>query len=102
MQAGQRIAHLALEFGARHKGRHRIDDQNVDGAGAHQRVGDLERLFAGVGLGDQQIADVDAQLLRIAGVERVLGVDEGAGAALLLRFGQHVQRQRRLARAFRP
>jgi hypothetical protein len=30
----------------------------------------------------------------------VLGVDEGAGAAGLLRLGDHVQRQRRLARAF--
>ena len=78
-----------------------VDHDHVDGAGAHQRVGDLERLLAGVGLGDQEVVDVDAQLLGVAGVERVLGVDEGADAALLLGLGDDVQRQRGLARAFR-
>jgi hypothetical protein len=80
----------------------RIHHQHVDGAGAHQRVGDLERLLAGIGLGDQQVVDVDAELLGVAGIERVLGIDEGAGAALLLRLGDGVQRQRRLARASGP
>ena len=32
----------------------------------------------------------------------MLGVDKGAGTALFLRLGNHVQRERRLARAFRP
>src|SRR6185437_8840833 len=32
----------------------------------------------------------------------MLGVDEGAGAALLLGLGDDMQRERRLARAFRP
>jgi hypothetical protein len=32
----------------------------------------------------------------------MFGVDEGADAALLLFLGHHMQRQRRLARAFRP
>jgi hypothetical protein len=29
---------------------------------AHERLGDLERLLAGVGLRDQQLVDVDAEL----------------------------------------
>ena len=40
----------------------------------------------------------DAELARVADVERVLGVDEGAHAARALRLGDRVQRQRRLAR----
>jgi hypothetical protein len=96
------VAHLAFEFGARRQRRHRVDHQHVDGAGAHQRVGDLQRLLAGVGLRDQQVRRGDAELAGIDRVERVLGVDEGADAALLLRLGDGVQRQRRLARAFRP
>src|SRR5688572_1647510 len=32
----------------------------------------------------------------------MLGIDEGADAAVLLGFGDHVQRECRLARAFRP
>ena len=68
---------------------------------AHQGVGDLERLLAGVGLRDQQLVDVDAELSGVAGIERVLGVDEGADAARLLRLGDAVQGERGLARGFR-
>jgi hypothetical protein len=61
----------------------------------------LTRLLAGIGLADQQVVDIDAQLARIERIERVLGVDEGASAAALLRFGDRVQGERGLARAFR-
>ena len=40
---------------------------------------------------------LDAELARVADVERVLGVDERAHAAGALRLGDRVQRQRRLA-----
>ena len=49
-----------------------------------------------------RFVDIDAELAGIDRVERMLGIDEGADAALLLRLGDGVQRQRRLARAFRP
>ena len=38
-------------------------DDDVDRARADQHLGDLERLLAGVGLGDQQLVDVDADAL---------------------------------------
>ena len=101
LQPHVRVAHLAFDLGPRHQGRHRVDDQDVDGAAAHQHVGDLERLLAGVGLGDEQLVAVDAELLGIDGVERVLGVDEGRDAVQPLGFGDRVQRQRRLAGGFR-
>ena len=50
---------------------------------------------------DQQVLQVDAELLRVLDVERVLGVDEGAGAAELLHLGDDLQRERGLARRFR-
>ena len=67
LQAGQLIAHLAFDFGLGHERRDRVDDDDVDAAGAHQHVGDFEPLLAGVRLRDQQVADVDAEL---AGVDR--------------------------------
>ena len=79
-----------------------IDHQHVDRAGAHQRVGDLERLLAVVGLRNQEVIDIDAELPRIDRIERVLGIDEGADAALLLGLGDGVQRERGLAGGFRP
>ena len=39
--------------------------------------------------------------LRVRRIERVLDVDEGGRAAVLLRFGDHVERQRRLTARFR-
>ena len=101
LQAGQRIAHLAFEFGLGRQRRDRVDHHDVDAAGAHQRVGDLQRLFAGVGLGDQHLVDVDAELLGVARIERMFGVDIGGDAALLLDLGHDMQRQRGLARGFR-
>jgi len=95
------VAHFAVELGPRHQRRHRIDHQYVDRARAHQGVGDLQRLFAGVGLRDQEVVDVDAEFARIGGVQRVFRVDEGASAAALLRLGNGMQRERGLARGFR-
>ena len=96
------VAHLALDLGARHQGGDRIDDEDVDRVRADQSVGDLERLLAGIGLRDDQLIDIDAQLLGIDRVERMLGVDEGGGAAVALRLGDDVERERRLARASGP
>ena len=67
-----------------------------------QRVGDFERLLAGVGLRDEKLVHVDVELAGIDRIERVLGVDEGAGAAELLGLGDAGERQRGLARALRP
>jgi hypothetical protein len=62
LQADMAVAHLALDLGARHQRGDRIDDEHVDRVRAHQRVGDLQRLLAGVGLRDDQVVDVDAEL----------------------------------------
>ena len=49
-----------------------------------------------------QVVDVDAELAGVLGVERVLGVDERRDAAALLRLGDDVERERRLAGGLRP
>ena len=69
--------------------------------GADQHLGDLEGLFAVVGLGNEQVVRVDAELLRVLRVERMLGVDEGREAAGFLRLGDDLEGERRLARGFR-
>jgi len=63
---------------------------------------DLERLLAVVGLRDQQLVDVDADLLRVQRVHRVLGIHERTHAAELLGLGKDVVHERRLARRLRP
>ena len=102
LQARQLVAHLAFDLGLGHERRHRVDDDDVDAAGAHQHVGDLEALLARVGLGDQQVVDVDAELARIDRVERVLGVDVRRRAARLLDLRDDLKAERGLARRFGP
>ena len=101
LQAHLRFAHLAVDFGARHERGDRVDDHDVDRVRADQDFDDLEGLLAVVGLRDQQVVEIDAELLRVLGIERVLGVDERRHPAELLRFGDDLQRQRGLAGRFR-
>ena len=102
LQADHRVAHLALELGLRHERRDGVDDDDVHGRRAHERLGDLERLLAGVGLRDHEVVDVHAQLAGVVGVEGVLGVDERRESAALLRLRDDVERERRLARGLGP
>ncbi len=78
--------------------RDRVDDDDVDRAGADEHLRDLEGLLAAVGLRDEEVVDVDAELPGVLRVERVLRVDERREAAELLRLGDDVERERRLAR----
>ena len=50
LQADVAITHLALDLGAGHKGGDRVDNNEIEGPGAHERVGDLECLLARIGL----------------------------------------------------
>ena len=97
-----RVAHLALDLSSRRESGHRVDDHDVERAAADQQLGDLQSLLAVVGLRHQQLVDVDADPAGIRGVHGVLGVDEGRLASGLLRLGDHVQRQRRLAARLGP
>ena len=96
-----RVAHLALDLGLRRQRGDRVDRDDRERAGADEQLADLERLLARVGLRDEQLVDVDADLLRVRRVHRVLRVDERADAAAALRLGDHVVDERRLTRRLR-
>lgn len=57
-----RIADFTFDFRLRRQRRHGVDDDDVNRAGAGQRITDFQRLLAGVRLGAQQVVDIDAQL----------------------------------------
>ena len=52
-----RVAHLAFDFRPRDQGGDGVDDDDVDGVGADEQLADLQRLLAGVGLGDEQVVE---------------------------------------------
>ena len=95
-----RIAHLPLDLRLRHQRRDRVDHENVDRLAAHEHIGDIQRILAAVRLGNQQIFNVDADLLRVTGVDRMLGVDDRAPAALRLRIGDDMQTERGFSARF--
>ena len=61
LQPGQGIAHITLDLRAGDEGGDAIDHYDVDGVGAYERLADLQRLLAGIWLGDQHVLDVDAE-----------------------------------------
>ena len=95
------VAHLTFNLGAGRERRHRVDHDDVERTGADEHVGNLERLFAGVGLRDQQFIDVDTDGLGIDRIHGVLGIDVGTGAAIALRLGHNMGSEGGLARGFR-
>jgi hypothetical protein len=81
------------------RARHGVDDDDVDAVRADEDLRDLERLLAAVGLGEEERVQVDPELLRVLGVERVLRVDERRLPADLLHVGDDGEAEGRLARA---
>ena len=101
MAAHLRFAHVALKFGLWNKRGHRVDNHKVNRARAHKHVGNVQCLFAVVGLRDEQLVGVDAKALGVRHVEGVLCVHKGARAAHFLAFGNDVQGERGFTRRFR-
>ena len=63
VQADERIAHFALDLGARGERGNRVDDHNINCARAHERFRNVQTLLAGIRLGNQQAVDIHAQRL---------------------------------------
>lgn len=101
LEPHERVAHIAFDFGFRDECGYGVHDDKVDGTGANERVDDFERLLAMVGLGDDERIDVDADFFGIGRIERMFGVDEGAGSSGLLHFGDGMEGERGLTRRFR-
>jgi hypothetical protein len=91
MDADEAVAHFAFEFGLGDEGGDGVDDEDVDGIGADEGGGDFERLFGVIGLGDEEIVDIDAEFAGIGGIEGVFHVDEGGHAAGLLGLGDGLE-----------
>ena len=97
-----RIAHFTFQLSPRDKSGHRINHQNINRARTHQCIGDLERLLARIGLGNQEIININAQLFGIGRIQRMLGINNRTGAPGLLRFSNNMQSQCGFTGTFRP
>ena len=85
------IAHVAVDFGLGDQGGNRVDHDDVDGAGANQCIDDLEGLFTGVRLGDEQLVEVDPETAGVERIKGVLCVDIGRDTTEALGFGDDME-----------
>ena len=79
-----------------------VGDHDIHRAGTNQRFADFQGLLTGIGLGDQQLVNIYAQIFGVNGVQGMLHIDENGGAAALLGFGHHMQGHGGLTAGFRP
>ena len=82
-------------------GCNRVNYDDVNRARAHEIFRDFKSLLAVVWLRHPQIVDVNAKILCVHRVKRVLCIDECRDSAHFLRFGYGMQRERCLTRTFR-
>ncbi len=102
VEADGRIPDFPVDFLLRHQRRDGIDDDDVDRGTAHERFANAERLLAVIRLRNQKVMRIDAQMMRVNGIERMLGIDKRRDAAHFLCFRNGMKRQRRLPGRFRP
>ena len=95
-----RITHIALDFSLRRERGNRVDYDKIDRTASYKAIGNIERLFARVGLRNIQIIEIYAEICGIGGIERVLGIDKRGNAAEFLRLRDYVQRNRSFTRRF--
>ena len=96
------VTHVPLQFGPGGQGRHRVNDQHVNGARADEGIGDLEGFLGRIGLGNQQFVHVDAQFAGVNRVHGVLSVDKNGRSSGLLGLGHDMKGEGGLAGGFRP
>src|ERR1019366_694524 len=95
------VAHLAVELGLGDEGGDGIEHDDIDAVGADERLHDVERVLAAIGLGNEEIVEVHADDAGVFRIEGVLDVNEGGEAALFLRLGDDAETEGGLAGRFR-
>src|SRR6266511_1434033 len=101
LQPGVGVAHLALDLGPGDEAGGGVDRDGVDGGRAGEDVDQFQGLLAGVGLGEHEAVEVDAEPAGPGGVEGVLDVDDRGQPAGSVRLGDHAEGEGGLAGGLR-
>jgi hypothetical protein len=91
------VAHFALDFRLRRQRRDRVDDHHVDGAGAHQHVGDFSACSPVSGCETSRSSTFTPSFSAYCGSSACSASTNAAVPPFLLRLGDHLQRERGLA-----
>src|SRR5699024_2640204 len=94
LQTGKGVTHVAFDFGLGYQSRYRVDDNEIHRTGTYQRVGDFKGLFAGVGLRDEEVFEIDPETRGVLDIQGVLGIHKRTDTTDFLHFGDDLQGKR--------
>ena len=101
LQTDMCISHVTVDLCLRHQCRDRVDDHDIQRAGTHHGLGDLQRLLSGVRLGDIEVVNIHADILRIDRIQCMLRINKTGNTVSSLHFRDHMQCDRCLTTGFR-
>ena len=84
------VSHIPVNFGLGHQRRHGVHYHNVNSAGTHHRLCDLQGLLSVVRLGNIEVVYIHADVLGINRIQGMLGIDKSGNSAPLLYLGNHM------------
>ena len=93
LKSDVRIAHVALKLRLGNQRGNGVDNDNIYRAAPHERLRNIERLFAAVGLRDIELVHLNAKAFGINRIERMFRIDKHAHALILLRLRNYVERK---------
>src|SRR6266540_4304906 len=96
-----RIANFTFQLCSGDQRCHRINDNYVEGIGAHQRLANPKRFLSRARLRDEQIIKIDTESLCVGRIERVLDIDKRRQATAFLCLRDHSKSERCLPRRLR-
>ncbi len=91
LQAYGRISHFTIQFCLRHQSSNGVNDDQVNGTALNEHFADIQGLFTGIRLGQNEFININAQGFGILGIDGIFSIDEGTSASLLLTLGNGMQ-----------
>ena len=85
------ISHITVDLRLGHQGCHRVHDHNIHSAGADHCLCDLQGLFTVIWLGNIQVIDIHADVLRVNGIQGMLRIDKAGDPSSLLYLRHHMK-----------
>ena len=85
------ITHIAVDLRLGHQGRHRVHDHDIHRAGANHCLCDLQGLLAVIRLGDIEVVNIHADILRVNGIQGMLRINKAGNASPLLYLRHHMK-----------
>jgi NDP-sugar pyrophosphorylase family protein len=93
LQSHFRVSHFPFEFSSWCKGCNRIDNYDIYCRRANELFGDLQCLFAAIGLRDKQILNINAQLLGIKTIKSMFCINKCSYSSRFLCLGNGMNSQ---------